>query len=54
MEINLDFFIKDLSAFSLSFFNIVSRTRLACKSYLKRRLRLAVIVSTADQCNNVE
>ena len=40
--------------FNISFFlNVLSDTRLACKFYLKQHLVLAVIVSTADQCNNI-
>ena len=40
--------------FNISFFlNVLSDTRLACKFYLKQDLVLAVIVSTADQCNNI-
>ena len=39
--------------FNISFFlNVLSDTRPACKFYLKQDLVLAVIVSTADQCNN--
>ena len=40
--------------FNISFFlNVLSGTRLACKFYLKQHLVLVVIVSTADQCNNI-
>ena len=34
------------------FLNVLSGIRLARKFYLKQHLVLAVIVSTADQCNN--